>query len=730
MRFDLELDIPHVLSKESLDNAANIFYNNEYDISPIKWDTKTANFILNNGNINLNKFNNFKQIKNNIFSSGSIKNDTSLSINSVIKNNKVTNIVFNGGDFYSYRDIASWSINRIVSEVKFDNGYYKFKLDSDTDIDTIQVFTLKLNYPSYFKKLRDYKYVEYDNVSIDSTFNNGSDNYKFTIFEGVVYLNTTKIKYVKKFIGKSKEKNNVFALPEFPAININIENFNNNEYIIKSGAVLFKNNNNTKIEEGEDIIVTYEVTPIISFKQKTRSETRPDIVYENTNMSPKSIGFTSGALCLYSSYNNEIFPVKLELDIRSNSNTISFTDSLKVTPKLLGVDNIPINNIPLEGKNIKLKVLSNNAIWQETNTDEYDIVTGLSGEAYATLNSGSKKVGVFIQKDWIKNIDGEGIITIPYRLPIIGDHGDINLFKNNIYVYLILDKDPILGKRYATNGELGVREFYSDQSLMSYEINGRKVAYVGLKNIEDKIYSRFIKPKSITIENTDIVYKNLFVLNKNEGLDNFNKDSFHYQINLNGELIASDQTVIESGKYEQGILPFDRLEQLKLYEVESTVLKFESHIPITDDLLGAFIVTDRIVEIQAEYDDGLINLTSDKKTITIKSMESEDAFLISGEKITGKITSLNDLGYYSITEYIKNPFGLTGCSYYCIYSDSINKQCIHKNIVYRKYFKLDEEQIGCIHTPEYDSLIQEEDRCPGVYAKIINPFIMTTDIEE
>jgi hypothetical protein len=191
-------------------------------------------------------------------------------------------------------------------------------------------------------------------------------------------------------------------------------------------------------------------------------------------------------------------------------------------------------------------------------------------------------------------------------------------------------------------------------------------------------------------------------------------------------MIFTPQTLLN--KYYPGSLPNNQITVYNYTPKKSTVIVYENPLPISNnDISGMWIVSDKLVKIQATYDSGGISLKSNIIDIKVKSIESDGPFTLTGYSIPGIDTKVQEFGYLTATEYVKNPFGIRDCSYYCIFSDAINKKCTHPTTAYRKHFILDGESIGCKHTPEYDATIDESLRCPGVDAHIVNPFMLQVD---
>lgn len=714
MRFDLEIDIVDVLTSNGLNNLSNNLYSSTSIIEPMQWDTKSLSYIDNIGNINTDKFNNLKRIPNNLFLSG-LSEDSSVSVSDIIDSDGSKSIVVTGGEYYSSRYKTDVSSIKTIFRIDFSNNYYSIKLDNDYDISTIEIFTLSFDSNGSIYKNKIYNYVEYDNISIDLTLSNKKEQYCYTIYNNTIYLNSKEIIYNNELIGKVVSDNKMFALSEFPATNVSILNIDANDFEEKNGIITIKKDTSRNIVTGEDIIASYSICPIIIYKNKER-EQRPDLKYFDSGIDSKSLDFDNGSICIYSNIFSTSIPSKV--DIKSIKTEAKISENITIESSIYNTNDIPIPN-----KEIKMSVISNNIKWQN-NSYSISTKTGISGIVKNSIKGNAGSIGNYIQKEWMNNvtIDGQlkGQIIIPYKLDAINDIYSKSEILNGIYLYYIQSDDPILGKISSNVDEVAVDEYYTSADIRDYILTGRKIALVKLINTNIGIQSVYKKPSNIEVVNDyTVTYRDLFVRENN---------TYPISATLDGSLIQTYTYDVLGNKYKDGTLPYNTLNIYEKTFKEVTIITYDDPFTLSNnDLNGAWLASDKLVSIQAEYNDNAITIKSDILNIKLKSIESELPFLLSGYFISGYDTKVSNIGYLTPTEYNKNPFGLRAFSYYCIYSDCINKKCIHKDVGYRKYFILDKESIGCIHTPEYDSTISSELRCPGVNAKLINPFVLQVE---
>jgi len=705
MRFDLEISIVSKLTKNGLSKAADVLYSeNSTSLRHKSWDTSPIHpsETTNIGSINLDKFLNFKKIASSNFSSA-VYEEAGLYINSIINNNSILCPTFIGGKYYSHKDLFNWSNTSVYDKVDYDNTekYYKYPYIEDIDIESIDIYTLSFKYPGYTTKSKIFKYVEYNDISIESTFKSSKENYKFTILNNFIYLNVKRIEYNKVIIGRSSSCL-IYALHEYPISNASLMSISSSKYKINNGILVF-NNSSSLPPVNTDLKITGYITPIINYKLKSR-EDREDIVFKNINLNINSIGTNSGAVCLFNSYGNTEYPIELNLEKGKESEYTT-----EVIASLYGVNGLPIKN-----KKIDFTILTNDTIFADSNKSTHSSLTKLDGKTSATIVKEAGSAGYYVQTTWVS----DNKITLPFKL---------TSKKEDIFIYYILKDDPILGTSFSGGDEFSVRrnEYYNAKDLNTYYVNGKKVAYITMYNKEDKLYTKFIKPLSVEhdIEGS-IKFKNLYI--KNTGRTASSE--------IPTSSISAEDTIVitDTNEYEENSLPISN--KIEVYSTpleESTTITFLDSIP-TENVAGYWIATNSIIKVQAKHLDTSINkyLYSNILDVEVKNVKSENPFLLAGTKIPNQITEIGDYGYFSVSDYINNPYGLVPCMYCCIYSDPIEKKCIHPDFNYHKHFDLREGTYVCRHTPEIDQTLVESERCGGVKARIINPFLLNIETFE
>lgn len=705
MRFDLEINIVSKLTKNGLSKAADVLYSPEsislrhkcWDTSPIQEEAT-----INTGTINTDKFLNFKKIPSSNFSSAVYK-EANLYINSIINNSSILCPTFIGGKYYSHKDVFNWSNTSIYDKIKYDNSdkYYKHEFNEDIDIESIEIYTLAFKYPGYTTKSKIFKYIKYNDISIESTFKTSNENYKFTVANNYIYLNVDKIEYKEVIMGRSSSCL-IYSLPEYPIAGVSLKSVSSSKYKINNGILIF-NNSSSLPPKNTDLKITGYITPIINYKLKSR-EDREDIVFKNINLNINSIGTNSGAICLFNSYGNVEYPIELRLDKGKESEYTTETIA-----SLYGVNNLPIKN-----KKIDFTILTNDSIFIDSNKSTHSSLTKLDGKTSATVLKEAGSGGYYVQTNWVSG----NTIKLPFKL---------NSKKEDIFLYYILKDDPILGTSFSGGDNFSVRrsEYYNSKELSTYYVNGKKVAYITMYDKEDKLYTKFIKPISIDYDiESNIKFKNLYSKLTGKTISS----------SISTSSISQSDTIILSdlNEYEENSLPIS--EKIEVYSTpldESTTITFQDAIP-TENVAGYWIATNSIIKVQAKYLDTVANkyLYSNILDIEVKNVKSENPFLLAGTKIPNQITEVGDYGYFSVSEYIHNPYGLVPCMYCCIYSDPIEKRCIHPDFNYHKYFDLKEGTYVCSHTPETDAVLVEHERCGGVRARIINPFLLNIETFE
>lgn len=153
----------------------------------------------------------------------------------------------------------------------------------------------------------------------------------------------------------------------------------------------------------------------------------------------------------------------------------------------------------------------------------------------------------------------------------------------------------------------------------------------------------------------------------------------------------------------------------------NTVITYEKNIPMPNNVSQFWLITDSTIKIKAIFSDGNIDLESDTIGVGLQNIKSENSFVLNKYNTSLGASQLGVFGYLTISEYLKNQYGLNSFSLYCTHSDCIFKKCIHPDPSIQRNFILDSNRVGCIHNKEWDA---ENSVCPGQNAHLVNPFIM------
>ena len=687
MRFDLELDLVSSCNCQDLKYLSSILYDtSDKTILPSLYDKKTLFYkeIINTGKINTDKYLNFKEVSPNLFQSY-IKDDN-INLLDIIDNNSLLYPIFKGGSFYSGNKEFSFSSLYIIDKINYTNRYEK-ELEDTVDVDTVSIYTLSLIYPGIINKSKEFVFKEYTE-SLENTFKNSSEDYIYTLLDNKIYLNIDEIIHTNIKIGKSNGISRMYVLPEFPVSTVSINGYLETDYKILNGLLIF---NKDKVPAlNEDIVISCSITPVITYKKL--GEEREDILSTASNISPNSVGFKNGVVCLYNSYQNSDLPATLELKIETIN---KLTNTFRVIGKLLSTSGMPVKN-----KEITFSILTQGAKFVETNSSTYKAITNMAGEATAILFENEANNGIYIQKEWVSGSD----LYIPKEVEI----NDLN----STFLYVITADDPILGKFKAFTGEKFIEENYLTPSINSYYVSGRKIAFIELLNKDGKLVQKYIKPTLVeTEENKSMTFRNLFLQGKEETIKSYEQNA-----TFNSTL------AIEAGTYENGSIPYNKIDLYNKVIPKVTKLSFTKAIPAAENIVGYMLIFNRKVDIVATYVDEYMSIASETVSIEVKNIKSESPFILSGINLEDKNTTLHDLGYYTVSDYIQNDYNLYPCTYGCIYSDVISKTCIHKDEKYHSFYNTDGNDLMCIHTPEYDLTIDESLRCNGIKAQMINPF--------
>ena len=762
MRFDLEMNIVGQLTQNGLNKISNILYDsdNKIDgyINPATWDLKTlvSDGLENVGNISLDKYNFLKEVTPIVYRSG-VLNDNNLIFNKYLIRDNIITPLFYGGFAYLHNYLFPWSNNVITKTLSISNNIYSYTLDNDVDIYSIEVYTLRLKYPGYVTYNKKYVYVDpvYNKdktINLKLTWKSSKEDYKFTVSDEnnrkILYANTDIIKYENMNYGTVQPGTvKSYGIPEFPVKDL--KSIDSTGTDISNSVKEFTSIIRAKNETTSPMNVTssWTVTPIVSYSQTSRQD-NIDIVYKNINMLPNSLMFKDGMLCLHNMYGSPggtifsdngsviLFPFSIELT--SDKDSLSQYDSVKLTARVLSADEIPV-----KGANVKFNILTTDSKFVESGSDTFESITGIDGSAYSSIIVNKNKTGWYVQKEWITN----DTITLPFDIRT----DNINEF----YTFIVTNDDPVLGKlfpridntnykpslndrtlRDALNrDEAPLIEVYSrPKSLDTYKISGRKIAYVELKqdSLSNKLTSKFIKPISIERHKTArIRFRDLYIQSTFESI--MTHDNIPETLTLSQD--PPDDYPLTITGHKSGTIPkrsgltSDALSVYKAEVYDATIIKFAEPLPDNVRLAGLWIITGASgsIEVNATLTDksNSISLVSNTLKIPIINfIKSEYSFILSDTRVPGYNTTIDPFSYFTVSEYLDNPFKLNSCTYSCIYSDCINKKCMNKNIDGQQYYILDSQGITCVHTPEYDNTLPLERRCPAVEARYVNPFVM------
>jgi hypothetical protein len=723
MRYDLELNVVDKLTQDRVDYVASLAYGNSNIANPIKWDTKKLESVwaLNTGGTDWMKLKGSSPLPTTGFLSG-IVSENAVKINSLIIRDNIIAPVFNGGGVYSYNSKFLWSAQYVTKQFSYDAvyGYYKCVLDSDYIPATIDIYTLKLNpLLASTERYRSYSYVPYDGISLASTFLSAgslgySDN-SYTILNNIAYIDSV-IKYscIFKIRYPDGTTKNAFTMPEFPITNFRLEEFTGTtNYRLISGTLIISKT--IGLEPGRDSLTsTFEIAPLITYKQSSRSAIE-DIVFKDINISPSVLNFKSGALCASTRINSAAVPATLTIE--ADATVITSLSSASIKAKLTNPSNAVIAGAEID---FVLSGENAGAYWLNStdgnNPNTVTIATGTNGEATATALLGSQKLGYFIQKEWITPFGGDTIVTLPVNLKPIPTTG-------NVYLYYVLDDDPILGKLVgAVNADKTISEYYISNSLADYSLTGRRIAFVksatgvpGKPAASGWFYSTYQKPISVTGRTYgNMLIRDLYVtapatssptIISNFPTATYVKDilpptGYYLQETyspraVTGIAVSYVPTLHPTGGYASGMYPSDKI---KLYnvpispsgDIQSVIdFRYAGYPPSGSNVIGMWLVTDRAatIKVKAFCNSNEASLESNEITITIKStLGAESEFIPVGYPMpaTSLINpQLGPMGYFTINEYMKNRVGISCTSTYCIWTNAIDDKC---EMGYGKYY--------------------------------------------
>ena len=613
----------------------------------------------------------------------------------------------------------------------------------------------------------------WNNIVADRAFRLSIDDYKFVTYNDplsankrILLTNCKRILYSNLKIGSGPNRQRVMAgLPEFPTKNLTVNGITQDStgdlyYNVLESAILLTN----KTAADYDIVASFEVYPLVTYTQTSRIS-RDDVVYGNVNITPSGINFKNGILCVYNTFSPTIateygsyIPLPTQLTMTTDKNEVNALEGVKVKAQLSGIDGIPI-----KGAKIKFKLNQDPteklAQWMGSGTSEFESFTGVDGATDAILMQMISKYGFFIQKEWVSG----NVINVPFNL------GSINT--SRIYLYVITADDPILGKLSAKSsiGEQPISDYYNGPGrLDSYSINGRKIAYVKMntKYLPGSriLQSSYIKPTStIKFSNKRMTIKDLYIqqdITKNITMVNKTGES-SFQVPLDDQTAYTHFTIPTGGEvnhinaagWDPNYLPEATKTTYTVKDIEVVVkdgvsIIYEDQLPGTtgdpqdNRIVGYWLITGSggNVGVSCSFDSDMVSLESEEVEINVSNyIKSEQEFIISESDITNQNAVLGSFGYYSISEFLKNPYNMSANVYCCIYSDPVTHSCINKSSVdivdqatglitkkkVSSFYALDSaNSTTCVHSPNYDATLPSAQRCLGLDAHYVNPFIL------
>lgn len=728
MRFDLEFNIVSQLSYDGLSKLADMFYGEGNDLTPASWDTKQFNgeALATKSTIGLDNYKNLKNIPGWMYASG-VSDSTDLGLSSLIIRNNMVCPIFNAGSAFFNKYEFEWSGNSIRKQFEYDDtlGCYKCEVDSDIDTESISVFTLRYRYPGYVTYEREWTF-------------NGEDGYVATLVEEndkfYIHLSGDKIEKSSFEIGTAfAQKGSIISLGEYPIdeSSFSIDNFDSSvgEYSLFNNTVAIKNITNDDFA----VKVNYEVLPIISYRQTSRDEDSP--VFAHANIIPGAVRFNNGLVALnnigYAGSTiqtdegaNIIVPDSIDLSV---SKTTSATlDSVACTAKLTSFGGVPVKNA-----NVKFEITSedHDTIWLESGSESFTGKTSIDGTVRANAFINKNRFGWYLQKQWVSG----NKITVPFDIKTSDT--------DEVYLYFITSDDAVMGKLFSEKVEVALDEYYtSPKTLETYEVNGRKIAYVKMSSRDEGasqvVYSSFVKPTSITRnQSANTRIKDLYIKNSKQALSSF-FDNMEDTISIPLSTPVTSYDALSKG-YSDGIIPNNTLDYYAAKITNATVIEFEDAIPNHDNIVGFWLITGSSsgATVKATFEDtnSYIKLESEEIPITTTSYIKSEYEFILDDNVDGSVNnSMLSFGYYTVSEYLENPYKINSCTYTCRYSDAVRKQCIYSNGVYSDYYENDGSSGICIK-PSQNDQIDPSSRCPIKSKYITNsdgsPTIQTENID-
>ncbi len=767
-------------------------------IPPARWDirTLTDTILINKGAVDTSKYRGGGDIPPAAYASG-VAESGDVSLYKYLIRDNIICPLFYGGSIYIHNYKYQWSNNTTVKNFELDTVNNRYYCDTEATINlaSIDIHTLELKYPGYMTYGRRWEYAPLIKVlaedgsiliseSLTASYDAVAENNKYTVIPTYdasgkaignrIYLNGGIIQYKDLDYGTVvKDSVGIFGVKEFPLMDLTVKSNNGTVIGEYSDYRYFTSIIRIKNVTGDDFkaLASWTVQPILTYQQEERA-TNLDVVYKNVNIIPNSLSFRDGLVCLFNLYGspggtiltddgtNILYP--FYLTIEANKTQLSVYDTVRLTAKVKSA-----NGIPVKGAKLTFDLDGDMSKFVESNGEQHVTRTGIDGIAQASVIVKPNKFGWYVQKEWVDLENNE--IILPF---------DINHYDpKEIYVYFITNDDPILGKAFAEYGDGGdpkgeftfldvlnraeapIEEVYNrGKSFDTYQVSGRKIAFVKLQKDQgsNKLYSSFVKPSMVSSnQERTISFRNLFVRNTRESimtLKNLPENATLIR-DFNGSLTQIDYPIAITGHrpgslpQREGILPDTATgiapEVMSTYAANfknCTVIKFDEPIPMTDRVSAMWLITGSsgFLIAKATFDDKAndISLTSNTIQIPILNfIKSEYEFILSDVDLAGQNTAFGAFSYFTVSEHLKNPFSLNACSYACIYSDAIGKRCINKKITGDKYYKIDAQDISCIHLPAYDEILPEWDstisieptpdfKCPGLDARYVNPFIL------
>lgn len=621
-------------------------------------------------------------------------------------------------------------------------------------------------------------YARYNNKTFNLVhklaFATSNHDYKYLVEvnpynnKRTVYTNTGEIinsQNIEQFTIAQGNSKLVF-LEEYPSTLISTQESTIGDVIYKQINNVVKMTSPNHIESGfYDIsTLTYSVIPTIAY-DRTIWDREKDVRHLKIDFSPKSLNFADGTICLISTDGDKnCVADSLELIFEENNLMAPF-GSKKVTARLKSLTGLPIPNR-------KVSITIGGSVfeyvkWATTESDTFEANTNLSGEISGLLISTSFKLGNYIQKQHVGNVasidasgniirnPGNNILYIPYNI------GTTNI--NDVYLFFVLGDDPLLGQIREKNGNFGLAaesfvmpepsdHYGTALDVTSYVISGRKVAYVQLSSAVTgtslyEVKSSHIKPTSIEVFGSrNFLFKKLYLYNTS--LDRLGKqvgvtytDILTDTVGANFWNIANPTVVdMPVSQWDQDwLLTPNKFEYFSADVSECTMLTFDDDIPGINDenVLGYFLKIkspETHVDLVATYVDPVYEtvLSQASSALTIGSFAiNEDAFALSTEP-NGKLNSyIGPYSYLTLSDYVNTPEGTNYTTYVCKYSGRIignpvlGNRCNHPIGVNRSYYTPNNgDNFYCRHSVEWDLTQAEQDRCPGLDAQLINPFVL------